>query len=231
MIDFFLRRPIFATVCSLVILLLGIVAIPTLPISQYPNISPPTVTVQAVYTGASAEAVEASVTTPLEQAINGLQGLRYISSQSTNQGTSTITATFDLDRDLDQAANDVQNAVNLAQGRLPNEVKLTGVSVSKNNGTFVMGIGITSTNPELTTAAITTYLENNVTNDLQRIPGVSNVIVFGERKYAMRLWVDPKRLADNGLTAGAVTAALSAQNVEVAAGSIGAQPTDGHQPY
>jgi HAE1 family hydrophobic/amphiphilic exporter-1 len=230
-IDFFLRRPIFATVCSLVILLLGIVAIPTLPIAQYPNISPPTVTVQATYTGASAEAVEASVTTPLEQAINGLQGLRYISSQSTNQGTSTITATFDLDRDLDQAANDVQNAVNLAQGRLPNEVKLTGVQVSKNNGTFVMGIGITSSNPELTTTGLTTYLENNVTNDLQRIPGVSGVLVFGERKYAMRLWVDPKRLADNGLTAGDVTAALSAQNVEVAAGSIGAQPTNGRQPY
>ncbi len=231
MIDFFLRRPIFATVCSLVILLLGIVAIPTLPIAQYPNISPPTVTVQAQYTGASSEAVEASVTTPLEQAINGLQGLRYISSQSTNQGSSTITATFDLDRDLDQAANDVQNAVNLAQGRLPNEVKLTGVQVSKNNGTFVMGIGITSSNPELTQTGMTTYLENNVTNDLQRIPGVSGVLVFGERKYAMRLWVDPKRLADNGLTAGAVVAALSAQNVEVAAGSIGAQPSNGHQPY
>jgi HAE1 family hydrophobic/amphiphilic exporter-1 len=230
-IDFFLRRPIFATVCSLVILLLGIVAIPTLPIAQYPNISPPTVTVQATYTGASATAVEASVTTPLEQAINGLQGLRYISSQSTNQGGSTITATFDLDRDLDQAANDVQNAVNLAQGRLPNEVKLTGVSVSKNNGTFVMGIGVTSSNPAVTQADITNYLENNVTNDLQRIPGVSGVLVFGERKYAMRLWVDPKRLADNGLTAGAVTTALENQNVQVAAGSIGAPPTDGHQPY
>ncbi len=231
MIDFFLRRPIFATVCSLVILLLGIVAIPTLPIAQYPNISPPTVTVQANYTGASAEAVEASVTTPLEQAINGLQGLRYMSSQSTNQGTSTITATFDLDRDLDQAANDVQNAVNLAQGDLPNEVKLTGVAVSKNNGTFVMGIGVTSTNPSLTPEDITNYLENNVTNDLQRIPGVSGVLVFGERKYAMRLWVDPKRLADNGLTAGAVTAALENQNIQVAAGSIGAPPTNGNQPY
>jgi hydrophobic/amphiphilic exporter-1 (mainly G- bacteria), HAE1 family len=149
-IDFFLRRPVFATVCSLVILLLGVVSLPTLPIAQFPNVAPPTVSVQATYTGASAQAVEASVTTPLEQAINGVQGLRYISSQSTNQGSSQITATFNLDRDLDQASNDVQNAVNLAQGRLPNEVKLTGVSVSKNNGTFVMGIGITSTNPALT---------------------------------------------------------------------------------
>src|SRR3984957_10575438 len=184
-IDFFLRRPVFATVCALVILCLGVVSIPTLPIAQFPNIAPPTVTVAATYTGASAEAVEASVTTPLEQAINGVQGLRYISSQSTNQGGSSITATFNLDRDLDQAANDVQNAVNLAQGRLPNEVKLTGVAVSKNNGTFVMGIGVTSTNPSLTKEVISYYLENNVTNDLQRLPGVSGVQVFGERKYAM----------------------------------------------
>jgi HAE1 family hydrophobic/amphiphilic exporter-1 len=230
-IDFFLRRPIFATVCSLVILLLGVVAIPTLPIAQFPNIAPPTVTVSAEYTGASAEAVEASVTTPLEQAINGVQGLRYMSSQSTNQGGSTITATFTLDTDLNQAANDVQNAVNLAQGDLPNEVKLTGVQVSKNNGTFVMGIGFTTTNPALTSEMMTDYLENNVTNDLQRIPGVSGIQVFGERKYAMRLWVDPKRLADNGLTAGDVTTALTNQNIQVAAGAIGAPPTNGHQPY
>jgi HAE1 family hydrophobic/amphiphilic exporter-1 len=230
-IEFFLRRPVFATVCSFVILLLGLVSIPTLPIAQFPNVAPPTVTVSALYTGASAEAVEASVTTPLEQAINGVQGLRYISSQSTNQGGSSITATFDLTRDLDQAANDVQNAVNLAQGRLPNEVKLTGVSVSKNNGTFVMGIGVTTTNPALSKEAISNYLENNVINDLQRIPGVSGVQVFGERKYAMRLWVDPKRLADNGLSASAVTSALSSQNIQVAAGSIGAAPTNGHQPY
>ena len=154
-----------------------------------------------------------------------------MSSQSTNQGGMTITATFNLDRDLDQAANDVQNAVNLAQGRLPNEVKLTGVAVSKNNGTFVMGIGITSTNPALTNEMMTNYLENNVTNDLQRIPGVSGVQTFGERKYAMRLWVDPKRLADNGLTAGAVVTALTNQNIQVAAGSIGAPPTNGNQPY
>jgi hydrophobic/amphiphilic exporter-1 (mainly G- bacteria), HAE1 family len=128
-VDFFLRRPIFASVFSLVILLLGVISIPTLPIAQFPNIAPPTITVQAVYQGASAEAVESSVTTPLEEAINGVQGLRYISSSSGSDGTSQITATFNLDRNLDQAANDVQNAVNLAQGRLPNEVKQVGVTV------------------------------------------------------------------------------------------------------
>ena len=231
MVDFFLRRPIFASVCSLVILLLGLISIPTLPIAQYPNIAPPTVTVTAVYTGASAEAVESSVTTPLEQAINGVQGLKYISSQSGSDGTSQITCTFNLDRDLDQAANDVQNAVNLAQGRLPNEVKLTGVSVSKNSGTFVIALGVTSTDARWDQTFLTNYLEDNVVNDLKRIVGVSDVRVFGERKYAMRLWVDPKRLADQNLTAGDVVTALESQNVQVAAGSIGAPPTNGHQPY
>jgi len=229
--EFFLRRPIFASVASLVILLLGIISIPILPIAQYPNIAPPTVTVSAEYTGASAEAVESSVTTPLEQAINGVQGLRYISSQSGSDGSSQITCTFNLDRSLDQAANDVQNAVNLAQGRLPNEVKLTGVTVAKNSGTFVMAIGVTSTDPRWDPIFMTNYLENNVTNDINRINGVSGVLVFGERKYAMRLWVDPKRLADNDLTAGDVVNALTAQNVQVAAGSIGAPPTNGNQPY
>ncbi len=231
MIDFFLRRPIFAGVCSLVIVLLGIVAIPSLPIAQYPNIAPPTVTVQAFYTGASAEAVESSVTTPLEQAINTVQGLRYISSQSGSDGSSQITATFNLDRNLDLAANDVQNAVNLAQGRLPNEVKLTGVTVSKNNGTFVMALAVYSNDPRYDAIWLTNFLETNVTNDLQRIPGISQVFVFNERKYAMRLWVDPRRLADNGLTASDVVSALQEQNVQVAAGSIGAPPTNGNQPY
>jgi HAE1 family hydrophobic/amphiphilic exporter-1 len=230
-IEFFLRRPIFAAVCSLVILLLGLISIPTLPVAQFPNISPPTVTVTASYTGASAEAVESSVTTPLEQAINGVQGLRYMSSQSSDNGSMTITCVFNLDRNLDLAANDVQNAVNLAQGRLPNEVKLTGVTVAKNAGTFVMALGVTSTDPKQDQIFITNYLENTVVNDLQRINGVSGVLVFGERKYAMRLWVNPKKLADNNLSAADVVNALTEQNIQVAAGSIGAPPTVGNQPY
>ncbi len=231
MVDFFLRRPIFASVFSLVILLLGLISIPTLPIAQFPNIQPPQVTVTAVYQGASAEAVESSVTTPLEQAINGVQGLRYIQSSSGSDGTSTITCTFDLDRSLDQATNDVQNAVNLAQGRLPNEVKQVGVTVAKNAGTFVAAIGVVSTDSRWDQTYLTNFLETNVVNDIKRISGVSDVFVFGERKYAMRLWVDPKRLADNGLVASDVVNALQAQNVQVAAGAIGAPPTNGHQPY
>ncbi len=231
MIEFFLRRPIFATVCSLVILLVGAVSIPILPIAQYPKISPPVVTVTAIYTGANAKAVESSVTTPLEQAINGLQGLRYISSTSGSDGTSTITATFDLSRDLDLAANDVQNAVNLAQGRLPNEVKLTGITVAKNSGTFIIGMGLTSTNPRFDPTFLSNYADLNIRDELRRIPGVNDVIIFGERKYAMRLWVDPKKLVDHGLTAGDVTNALTDQNVQVAAGAIGQPPTLGNQPY
>ena len=230
MIEFFLKRPIFAAVCSLIILLVGLVSIPTLPIAQFPSIAPPTVTVTAFYTGASAEAVEASVTTPLEQAINGVQGLRYMSSNSGNDGTSTITVVFNLDRNLDQAANDVQNAVNLATGRLPNEVKLTGIQVNKNSGSFIMAFGMV-TDGRISDTELSNYVDLNVRNELQRIQGVGNVLIFGERKYAMRLWVDPKRLSDNQLTAGDVVTALQDQNVQVAAGSIGAAPTTGHQPY
>src|SRR5271154_1336635 len=169
MIEFFLRRPIFAAVCSLVILLLGLIAIPTLPIAQFPNIAPPTVTVTASYTGASAEAVESSVTTPLEQAINGVQGLRYISSQSSDNGSMTITCVFNLDRPLDLATNDVQNAVNLAQGRLPNEIKLTGVTVSKNSGSFVMALGMV-TDGAVSPITLSNYVDLNVSNELRRIP-------------------------------------------------------------
>ena len=230
MIDFFLRRPILASVASLIILLVGLVSIPLLPVAQFPTVAPPTITVQAVYLGASAEAVEASVTTPLEQALNGLEGLRYISSQSGNDGVSTITLVFNLDRNLDQAANDVQNAVNLAQGRLPNEIKQTGITVFKNSGSFIMAIGLI-TDGKIDATQLSNYVDLNVANELRRIPGVGNVLIFGERKYAMRLWIDPRRLADNGLAAGDVVKALQEQNVQVAAGSIGAPPTNGHQPF
>jgi HAE1 family hydrophobic/amphiphilic exporter-1 len=230
-IDFFLRRPIFAAVCSLIILLAGLVTIPTLPIAQFPKIAPPVVTVTATYTGASAQAVEDSVTTILEEAINGVQGLRYISSQSSNNGTSTITCTFDLERDLDLAANDVQNAIQTAQARLPNEVKQSGVTVAKNAGDFVIGLGFSAHDSSVSPIFLSNYADLYIKNELKRIKGVSDVIIFGERKYAMRLWLDPKRLADNGLSADSVVSALEDQNVQVAAGAIGQPPTTGNQPY
>jgi HAE1 family hydrophobic/amphiphilic exporter-1 len=230
-IQFFLRRPIFASVCSTIIVLAGLVSIPTLPIAQFPKIAPPVVTVSANYTGASAKAVESSVTTPLEESINGVQGLRYITSQSSDSGASTITCTFDLDRNLDIAASDVQNAVNEASARLPAEVTLAGITVSKNAGDFVMGIGFSSHDPNTSAIFLSNYADLYIKNNLKRIKGVSNVILFGERKYAMRLWLDPKRMADNGLTAADVTAALQSQNVQIAAGSIGQPPAPKNQPY
>ena len=231
MIEFFLRRPIFAAVCSLIILLAGAVTIPTLPIAQFPKIAPPVVTVTATYTGASAQAVESSVTTILEEAINGVQGLRYISSQSSNDGTSTITCTFDLERNLDLAAADVQNAIQDVQARLPTEVKNYGVTVNKNAGDFVIGMGLSAHDPNVSPIFLSNYADLYIKNELKRIKGVSDVIIFGERKYAMRLWLNPKTLADHGLAASDVVSALQDQNVQVAAGAIGQPPTNGHQPY
>jgi len=231
LLEFFLRRPIFASVCSAIILLAGLIAIPTLPIAQYPNVTPPTITVTAYYTGASAEAVEYSVVTPLEQAINGVQGLRYMSSSMDNTGQATITCTFSLGTDLNVAQNDVQGQVNTVLGRLPAPVTQTGVTVAKNTSTFTLVVAMTSDNPDIDDIVLSNYIALNIVNVLKRIPGVGSVFIFGERKYAMRLWLDPKALADNGLAASDVIAALQDQNVQVAAGAIGQAPTNGNQPY
>ena len=231
MIDFFLRRPIFAAVCSIVIVFAGLICIPLMPVAQFPKIAPPVVTVRASYIGASAQAVEDSVTIPLEEAINGVQGLRYIASQSGNDGSSSITCTFNLDRDLDAATNDVQNAVQTATAHLPAEVTLTGVTVSKNAGNFILGIGFSSHDPHTTSLFLSNYAALYIRDALKRVSGVSDVIIFGERKYAMRLWVDPKKLADNNLDAQDIVNALNDQNQQIAAGAIGHPPIDTGQPY
>ena len=230
MTEFFLRRPIFAAVCSLIVLIAGLVVIPTLPIAQYPQIAPPVVTVTAIYTGASPESVESAVTTPLENAINGVEGLRYISSTSA-QNVSTITCTFALGTNLDIAATDVQNAVQSATGQLPNEVKQTGITVKKNSGSFVMALALTSDTSKYDSLFLSNYAEINVVNDLKRISGVSDVLIFGQRRYAMRVWLNPHELQGRGLTATDVTNALAEQNVNVAAGSIGSAPQAANQPY
>ena len=230
-VDFFIRRPVFATVCSLLIILAGAIAIPTLSIAQFPVLAPPQVTVSAQYTGANAQAVESGVTTLLEQAINGAEGMRYMESSSGNDGSSSITATFKLDRDLDIAAVDVQNRASTAQGRLPAVVQQTGVTINKNSGSFVLAYGVYSPDSRYDTLFISNYLDVYVRDSLKRIPGVGNVLIFGERKYAMRLWLDPVRLAKRGLTAVDVTNALAEQNVQVAAGQIGQPPVAAGQLY
>ncbi len=231
MVNFFIRRPVFATVCSLLIVLAGAVSIPTLPVAQYPNLVPPAVSINAFYNGADSKAVETSVTTLLEQAVNGTEGMRYISSSSGNDGSSGITATFELDRDLDVAAVDVQNRASTTLGRLPGEVQTTGVSVTKNTGSFVMAFGFYSDNKEYDNLFISNYLDLYVRDALKRVKGVGQVIIFGERKYSMRLWLDPVKLAARSLTAGDVTSALREQNVQVAAGQVGEQPAPSSQNY
>src|SRR5262245_530878 len=229
--DFFIRRPIFATVCALLIILAGAVALPTLPIAQFPNLAPPQVTVQSFYIGASAQTVETAVTTPLEQQINGAEGMKYLTSSSGNDGSSAIVVTFDLNRDPDLAAVDVQNRVSIAQGRLPNEVKQTGVTVLKSASNFVFGAAVYSPDGRYDTSFMSNYLDMYVRDSLKRVKGVADVFVFGERRYAMRLWLDPVRVASRGLTASDVVGALREQNVQVAAGQGGQPPAAAGQGF
>src|SRR5580658_1287652 len=225
MVDFFIHRPVFSTVCALMIILAGAACIPTLPIAQFPDLAPPQVGVTAVYTGASSQTVESAVTTPLEQQINGAEGMKYVTSSSTNDGVSTITATFDLNRNPDLATVDIENRVNTASGRLPAAVKQIGITVAKTSQNFVFGGAVFSPDGSLSTAFISNYLDVYVRDTLKRVPGVADVILFGERKYSMRLWLDPERMAGRALTADDVVNALQEQNVEVAAGQVGSQPS------
>ncbi|MFA5907869.1 MAG: multidrug efflux RND transporter permease subunit [Vicinamibacterales bacterium] len=229
--DVFIRRPVLSTVCSLLIILAGAVSIPTLPIARYPELAPPAVTVTAFYTGANAQSVESAVTTPLEQAINGVEGMTYITSSSTNSGFSTITVTFDVDRDQDLAAVDVQNRVNSALGRMPAEVRTNGITVTKVTAGFMGGIGFFSKDNRYSSQFISNYIDLYLRDAIKRVRGVGDVIVFGERKFAMRLWLDPNKLAGRGLTGGDVVAALREQNVQVAAGALGDAPSGPGQMF
>ena len=230
-VEFFIRRPVFASVCALLIVLAGSAVIPTLPIAQFPNLAPPQVGVTSSYIGASAQTVESAVTIPLEQQINGAEGMKYVTSTSGNDGTSSITVTFDLSRDPDLATVDIQNRVNTAQGRLPSAVKAVGITTQKTSQNFVFGAAVISDNNKYSTLFMSNYLDVYVRDALKRIPGVADVLIFGERKYSMRLWLDPVRLAGRALTAPDVVSALSEQNVEVAAGQVGQQPAVNGQQY
>jgi HAE1 family hydrophobic/amphiphilic exporter-1 len=231
MVDTFIRRPILAAVCSLVIVLAGAVSIPTLPIAQFPELAPPQVQVIAVYTGASAQTVETAVTTPLEQAINGIEGMQYMTSSSGNDGTSSITVTFDITRDLDLAAVDVQNRISQVSGRLPSEVNAVGVAVTKVSNNFVLAAGAFAEHGEYDLAFVSNYVDRFIKDELKRVPGVGNIMVIGERRYAMRLWLDPDRLAGRNIAADEVVQALREQNVQVAAGQVGAPPARTGQTY
>ena len=230
-VDFFIQRPVFATVCALLIVLGGAIAIPTLPIAQFPELAPPQVVVSSIYIGANAQAVESAVTIPLEQAINGVPSMKYITSASGNDGSSQITVTFDVTRDVDLAAVDVQNRVSQALGRLPNAVKNTGIIVTKQSSGFIFGAGVYSESGQYDSLFLSNYLDIYVKDALKRVKGVGDVFIFGERKYAMRVWLDPARLSQRGLTATNVLVALDEQNVQVAAGQVGQPPSNPSQAY
>ena len=230
-VDFFIRRPVFATVCAILIVLGGAIAIPTLPIAQFPDLAPPQVVVSSAYIGANAQTVESAVTIPLEQAINGVPGMKYITSTSGNDGSSSITVVFDVTRDVDLASVDVQNRVNQALGRLPNAVKNTGIIITKQISGFVFAAGVYSESGQYDSLFLSNYLDVYVRDSLKRVKGVGEVDIFGERKYAMRLWLDPTRLGQRGLTATNVLAALNEQNVQVAAGQLGQPPSNQVQSY
>jgi len=224
--DFFIRRPVFATVCSGVITLLGIACIFLLPIAQYPEIAPPQVVVTANYVGANAEVVEQTVTNILERELNGIEGLRYISSTSGNDGTSSITLTFELGKNKDLAAVDVQNRVSAVLSRLPAPVQQTGVRVNRQSSGFLLAVGMYSDllpdgTPRYDNLYMSNYADLYMADILRKVRGVGNVLIFGDRQYAMRIWIDPNRLAARNLTPQDVVNAIQEQNLQVGAGQIG----------
>ena len=220
---FFIDRPIFASVIAVFITLVGLFAYPQLPLSQYPEIAPPTITVQAAFPGASAETMGDTVAAPLEQEINGVEDMLYMSSSSTN-GSSQITVTFKPGTDLNAAQVLVQNRVALAEPRLPDQVRQVGVTVNKAATGFLMIVALTSTDPNLDIDYIGNYANTKLRDRLLRLEGVGGVTVFGGGNYSMRVWIDPARAAARNLTAGEIVAALRSQNVQVAGGAVGEPP-------
>lgn len=226
---FFIDRPIFAAVLSIFIVIAGLASMRVLPIAQYPEIAPPVVTVRAVYPGASATVLEQTVAAPLENQINGVEKMLYMNSTSTAQGVVEIQVTFEIGADVDTAALNVNNRVKQVEPRLPQEVRRQGVTVEKGSSSFLQVIAFTSPDARFDDIYISNYVTLNVLDQLKRIPGTTNVQIFGAKDYAMRIWMRPDRMAQLKLTPGDVIRALNEQNAQFAAGKIGQAPTGGSQ--
>ncbi|MCC7274811.1 MAG: multidrug efflux RND transporter permease subunit [Alphaproteobacteria bacterium] len=220
----FVERPVLATVLALVIVLVGAIAYRGLPVAQYPEIAPPTVVVRASYPGADARTVAATVATPLEQQVNGVEDMLYMSSYSTGDGNFVLTVTFRLGTDLDKAQVLVQNRVAIATPRLPEEVRRLGVTTTKSSPDLMLVVHMLSPDESLDQLYVSNYARNNVRDALMRLDAVGDLIIFGERQYSLRVWLDPERLAGLGLTAGEVVSAIQEQNVQVSGGALGQEP-------
>src|SRR5438874_1468409 len=226
---FFINRPIFASVLSIVIVLGGGVALFTLPVAQYPEIAPPTVEVSASYPGANAQVVADTVAAPIEQQVNGVEGMMYMSSQCTNDGNYTLTVTFKPGSDLNIAQVLVQNRESLAEPILPELVKRRGISVKKKSPNVLMIVNLVSADESRTNLELSNYATIQIRDELSRLPGVGDITYLGQRDYSMRLWLDPQKMASYNLNAQDVIGAVQAQNIQVAAGQIGQPPTPSGQ--
>src|SRR3954469_17210356 len=234
---FFIDRPIFATVLSVLVTLAGGLAVFTLPVAQYPKVTPPTVQVDCNYPGASSTVVSETIAAPIEQQVNGVEDMMYMSSQCTSDGSYTLTVTFRPGTNVDMSQVRVLNRVALAMPQLPDVVRATGITTRKRSPEILMTIALTSP-PEpgypdgrYDQLYLSNYAVIRLKEELGRLPGISDVTVFGQRDYAMRVWVDPEKLAARNLTAADVVKALREQNAQIVAGAIGSPPTGPDQPY
>ncbi len=221
MTRFFITRPIFASVLSIIIVLAGLTSAMQLPIAQYPQIAPPTVLVTATYPVASAETLAKTVAAPIEEQLSGIEDLLYFSSSADSSGTLTITATFEIGTDIDRATFNVSNRVNIALPSLPEDVRRTGLVVQKRSNDILIVIMLISKEDKHDTLYLSNYATLNVLDELKRIKGVGDARVFGGQDYSMRIWLRPDRMAQLGVTTSDIASAIRSQNAQYASGRIG----------
>jgi HAE1 family hydrophobic/amphiphilic exporter-1 len=229
--EFFINRPIFAAVISIVIVLIGLITIPLLPVEKTPDITPPTVVVTAVYPGANAQTVADTVATPIEEAINGVDNLLYMSSSSSNDGRMQVTATFEVGTDVDIATILVQNRVSIAEGKLPEEVLRQGISTQKQSPNITLVACLISPDGRYDETYMSNYINLRMKDVLSRVPGVGNINVFGSKDFSMRLWLDPEKLKARNLTTNDIIAAVRTQNIQVTGGQLGSMPSPKQQQF
>src|SRR5271156_588640 len=221
---FFIDRPIFASVLSIVIVIVGLLSMFKLPVAEYPPVVPPTVVVKAVYPGANPKVIADTVATPIEQEVNGVEDMLYMSAQCASDGSMSLTVTFKIGTDLDKAQVLVQNRVAVAESKLPQEVRQLGVTTAKSSPDITLVVNLFSPSGRYDQVYVSNYAYLQVKDVLARLPGVGSIIIFGARDYSMRIWLDPEKVAARNLTADDVVNAIREQNVQVAAGQIGQPP-------